>query len=386
MKKWLVITGTLLLAASVLSTGAASAAADLDHAASRRNLSALAESGQHLSSTESLYGEKVHTLAPQAPKLNPGQTVKLTVKGKPVRWQGQQGEEDVLVPLEFIQKSLKIPVKHDPATGVYTLSRRYVVVELKPGDNGAQAVVNGSKQILPYEWKMIEGKPYVSVNVVVDHLGVTSGWDQAKGSLNLVPHKLNDVKISTHRLEKVIPEASIKVEYPQISGLRSKEAERKINALLQERAKTFVANSLKEAQENQPSPNGSPYEYLGNYTVYFNRGGLLSILEQTYAYTGGAHGISVREGLTFRLSNGKLLTLDEVLRKNPDFRKIVDPAIAKQLQQTDGYFGGFKTIGSNPDYYLKNNGVVIFFQLYDYLPYAYGFPEFYFSFQELGIK
>ncbi|MBU5670583.1 DUF3298 and DUF4163 domain-containing protein [Paenibacillus sp. MSJ-6] len=243
--------------------------------------------------------------------------------------------------------------------------------------------MNGSKQLLPYEWKVIDGKPYVSVNVVVDHLGVTSNWNQAKAALNLVPHKLNDVKITTQRLERVIPEASIKVEYPQISGLRNKTAEASINALLQERAKSFVERALKETKENQPSPNGSPYEYLGNYTVTFNRGGLLSILEQTYAYTGGAHGISVREGLTFRLSDGKLLTLDEVLRKNPDFRKIVDPSIAKQLKQTEGYFGGFKTIGSNPDYYMKNNGVVIFFQLYDYLPYAFGFPEFYFPFPEL---
>lgn len=381
MKKWIVITGALLLAAGVLNTGAFAAAAD--------NLQTAGVTGSELAEYESNMVTLTQASAqtqPQTPKLNPGQAVKLTVKDKAERWQGRQGEEDVLVPLEFIQKRLKIPVKHDPTAGVYTLTRRHVAVELKPGENGAEAVVNGSKQLLPYEWKVIDGKPYVSVNVVIDHLGVTSNWDQAKSALNLVPHKLNDVKITTQRLEKVIPEASIKVEYPQISGLRNKTAEASINALLQERAKSFVERALKETKENQPSPNGSPYEYLGNYTVTFNRGGLLSILEQTYAYTGGAHGISVREGLTFRLSDGKLLTLDEVLRKNPDFRKIVDPSIAKQLKETEGYFGGFKTISSNPDYYLKNNGVVIFFQLYDYLPYAYGFPEFYFPFPELGVK
>lgn len=378
MKKWIIITGALLLAGSVLNTGAPAAFADQQP---QQAVTGSALESNELAATA--WTTQTADQPQQAPKLNPGQAVKLTVKGKNVRWQGQQGEEDVLVPLEFIQKGLKIPVKHDPATGVYTLTRRYVVVELKPGENGAEAVVNGSRQILPYEWKVIDGKPYVSVNVVVDHLGVTSNWDQAKGALNLVPHKLNDVKITTQTLEKVIPEASIKVEYPQLSGLRNKAAEASMNALLQERAKSFVEGALKETKENQPSPNGSPYEYLGNYTVTYNRGGLLSILEQTYAYTGGAHGISVREGLTFRLSDGKLLTLDEVLRKNPDFRKIVDPSIAKQLEQTEGYFGGFKTIGSNPDYYLKNNGVVIFFQLYDYLPYAYGFPEFYFPFPEL---
>ncbi|MNP16870.1 hypothetical protein D3C76_1092820 [compost metagenome] len=186
-------------------------------------------------------------------------------------------------------------------------------------------------------------------------------------------------------ISKTIPEASIKVEYPQVSGLKNKTAEKKINTLLQSKADTFVEKSIKEAQENQPSPNGSPYEYLGNYTVTFNRNGLLSILEQTYAYTGGAHGISVREGLTFCLKDGKLLTLDEVLRGNPNYRSIVDPAIAAKLKQTEGYFGGFETIGNNANYYLKDDGVVIFFQLYDYLPYAFGFPEFYFPLSELGV-
>lgn len=323
-------------------------------------------------------------LAVTAPQSN--QPVKVTVKGKPLKQEGLQGKGGVLVPLELIRKGLNIPVKYDDRTNTYTLKRQNVVVQLTPSDIGAKAVVDGSTQVLPYEWKVVEGKPYVSADVLTDHLGYTSDWNKAKNTLNLVPHRLNNIKIETRTMEKALPGASIKVEYPQVSGLRSKEAERKINAELQSRAEAFVKKSLKEAQNALPSPSGAPYEFLGNYTVTFNRDGLLSILEQTYAYTGGAHGISFREGLTFRLSDGKLLTLDEVLRANPDFRSIVDPSIAKQLQQTEGYFGGFKTIGNNPDFYLKNDGVVIFFQLYDYLPYVFGFPEFYFSFSELGVK
>jgi len=322
----------------------------------------------------------------QQPAVQEGQPVKITLQGKSLKQQGLQGREDVLVPLELIRKGLKVKVKQDAGANTYTLKKQNVTVTLQPSDTGAKAIVNGSTQVLPYEWKVVNGEPYVSVKVLIDHLGFTSSRKEAGKTLDLIPHRLNDIRIETRTIEKNIPEASIKVEYPQVGGLRSKEAEGKINALLQSRAENFVQASLKEAKENQPSPNGSPYEYLGNYTVTYNRGGLLSILEQTYAYTGGAHGISFREGLTFRLSDGKLLTLDEVLRANPGFRSIVDPAIAKQLQATEGYFGGFETIGNNPDFYLKENGVVIFFQLYDYLPYVFGFPEFYFSFPELGIR
>ncbi|WP_334074020.1 MULTISPECIES: PdaC/SigV domain-containing protein [Paenibacillus] len=322
----------------------------------------------------------------QSSAIREGQPVNITLKGKGLKQQGLQGQEDVLLPLELIRKGLKVKVKQDAGTNTYTLKKQNVTVTLQPAETGAKAVVDGSTQVLPYEWKVVNGQPYVSVKVLTDHLGFTSSWKDAGKTLDLIPHRLNDIRIETRTIEKNVPEATIKVEYPQVSGLRSKEAEGKINALLQSRAEKFVQASLKEAQENQPSPNGSPYEYLGNYTVTYNRGGLLSILEQTYAYTGGAHGISFREGLTFRLSDGKLLTLDEVLRANPGFRSIVDPSIAKQLQATEGYFGGFETIGNNPDFYLKENGVVIFFQLYDYLPYVFGFPEFYFSFPELGIR
>lgn len=192
------------------------------------------------------------------------------------------------------------------------------------------------------------------------------------------------VKITNHRIEKKIPEASIKVDFPQISGLKHKSVQKRINKLLKEKAETFVENALKEAKAGQPTtPSGNPYEYVGVYKVTYNRDGVLSLYEDLYSYTGGAHGITVREGLTFRLDNGKLLTLDELLRANPNYRSIVDPAIAKKLQETDGYFGNFKTIGPNPSYFVQDDGVTIFFQLYDYLPYVFGFPEFHFPFAQL---
>ncbi|RRJ63206.1 DUF3298/DUF4163 domain-containing protein [Paenibacillus oralis] len=192
------------------------------------------------------------------------------------------------------------------------------------------------------------------------------------------------VRITKHTIEKKLPEAAIKVDYPQVGGLKRKSVERDINLLLKKKAETFVNNAVKEAKTSQPStPSGNPYEYIGKYDVTYNQNGVLSILEETYAYTGGAHGMSYREGLTFRLSDGKLLTLDELLRANPNYRTIVDPAIKGKLEQTEGYFSNFKTIGPNPSYYVKDKGVYIFFQLYEYLPYVFGFPEYYFPFTQL---
>ncbi|MCM3041424.1 DUF4163 domain-containing protein [Paenibacillus motobuensis] len=311
--------------------------------------------------------------------------VQITLKGKPLKLQGIQGQQDVLVPLELIERGLKVKVKYDKGSNRYFLRRDHVVVQLTPKEDGAWAVVNGSTQVLPYEWKELNGQPYVSVKVLTDHLGFTSTYDASKKTLDLVPHKLNNIRVTTRVVDKSIPEATIKMEYPQVGELKNKTAERKINGILQSKTDEFIKQSLQETKAGPPV-SGHTYQFLGNYTVTFNRDGLLSILLQYYSYTGGAHGNPTREGLTFRLSDGKLLTLDEVLKDNPDYRKIVDPAIAKQLEATEGYFGGFKTIGENPSYYLKNDGVVIFLPLYEYLPYVNGFPEFYFPFSELGVK
>lgn len=191
------------------------------------------------------------------------------------------------------------------------------------------------------------------------------------------------VKVETKTITKSLPGALIKAEYPHVSRLKHRSVQRKLNAFFKARAEAFVERSVKEAKQSQPSPSGNKYEFLGNFKVTYNQNGILSLYEQTYAYTGGAHGNSYREGLTFRLEDGKLLTLDELLRANPDYRQIVDPAIAQQFQQTPGYFGTFKTVGQNPSYYVKDQGVVIFFPLYEYLPYVNGFPEFYFPFSQL---
>lgn len=191
------------------------------------------------------------------------------------------------------------------------------------------------------------------------------------------------VKVETRTMEKSLPGASIKAEYPHISGLKNKSVQLKLNSFFKARAEAFVEKSVQETKQSQPSPSGHKYEFLSNYNLTYNKNGILSLYEQTYAYTGGAHGNSLREGMTFRLQDGKLLTLDELLRANPDYRQIVDPAIAQQLQQTPGYFGNFKTVGPNPSYYVKDEGVVIFFPLYEYLPYVNGFPEFYFPFLQL---
>ncbi|MGG6314402.1 DUF3298 and DUF4163 domain-containing protein [Paenibacillus macerans] len=207
---------------------------------------------------------------------------------------------------------------------------------------------------------------------------------KSAGTATTAPRQQHGVRITNHTIEKKIPEASIKVDYPQVSGLKRKSVQKKINTLLKDKAETFAANALKEAKASQPStPSGNPYEYVGTYKVTYNQDGVLSLYEDMYSYTGGAHGITYREGLTFRLSDGKLLTLDEVLRANPNYRSIVDPEIARKLQQTEGYFGNFQTIGPNPAYYVKDQGVTIFFQLYDYLPYVFGFPEYHFPFAKL---
>ena len=62
-------------------------------------------------------------------------------------------------------------------------------------------------------------------------------------------------------------------------------------------------------------------------------------------------------------------------------KKKLDNRVLSELKKGGGYLGGFEGVPEDAEFYLKDNAVVLYFQLYEYTAYAYGFPEF-----ELKLK
>lgn len=103
----------------------------------------------------------------------------------------------------------------------------------------------------------------------------------------------------------------------------------------------------------------------------------MSLYVDHYQYTGGAHGGIARRGYTFDLKTGKLLTLKAAAADHPDYVTIINRTIQEQIKDTDlPLITPFDTIKPDRDYYLSHEGVVIYFQPYEYTAYAAGMPEF----------
>ncbi|HWO96746.1 MAG TPA: S-layer homology domain-containing protein [Bacillus sp. (in: firmicutes)] len=173
--------------------------------------------------------------------------------------------------------------------------------------------------------------------------------------------------------------------YPQVAGLPAGVSTNINNALYghAEQAKRGVeeVRKLAEADKNEGLPVDS-YTYGTGYDVKRADNEYISIIFTDYTYTGGAHGMYWNTGYTFDTKTGSLLTLGEVAN-NSNYVNIINDEIHKQIQQrrssgeyTDWEFKDFSSINNDTGFYVTAGGIVIYFQPYEYTPYALGIPEF----------
>lgn len=113
------------------------------------------------------------------------------------------------------------------------------------------------------------------------------------------------------------------------------------------------------------------------YTVGYNRNGLLSIMHETVAYTGGAHPNYTRCAHTFDINTGKELGLSDIFAiSEAEFSRIQLAKFKNTIKKApDHYFEEAldtvkKEAGFKNNFYLKDNNVCIYYDTYDLAPYA----------------
>ena len=136
------------------------------------------------------------------------------------------------------------------------------------------------------------------------------------------------------------------------------------------------------------------YEAYSEYDVTYNKNNILSIPITNYEFTGGAHGMTYLKSYNYNLLTGKEIKLKDIFSKN-DYENIINNYISKEIEKNKGlYFigeNGFKGINSNQEFYIEEDGLVVYFQLYDIAPYYVGIPKFkipwsQFKSNNIGIK
>ncbi|MGG4219460.1 DUF4163 domain-containing protein [Paenibacillus jamilae] len=329
------------------------------------------------------YIEAASTKQQQATTQQPGVTIQWN--GKTLATKGVQVNGNTLIPVAALRDSLGIPVSYDTKETTYTVGSGYNKLYIVVSSSDAYVNVNGIST-RSMDAKLIAGKLYIPMSLLKDYLGIDAQWNAAQKTVTLNKSQLNPITIASQTLPASSnAKVSYKIKYPQISGSQlNPEAQQAINNVLKKHAETVLVAGKKMVAEGEVTAE-RPYDFENDFAIAYNKDGILSVIMQDYSYTGGAHGMTARKGYTFSLADGKLLQLSDVLKANPNYKKFLNADLKKKvdaLQGGDG-FEKFKELAADQNFYVTNSGVTIVFDLYEYAPYAYGIPEFTYSFAQL---
>ncbi|EHB48598.1 PdaC/SigV domain-containing protein [Paenibacillus lactis] len=305
--------------------------------------------------------------------------VTLKWNGKTLSQKGVLLHGVTYIPATVLRDAAGMPLKYDSKNRTYTLNAGYHQLSAVVYDSKEIGLlVNGLYAGEP-GGQILNGRLYLPFKTVSEYLGIQGQWSPSSKTLSLTK-KQSDLTIKSETLKKTIQGVEAAVSYPVVSGLSNGEAQTQINSVLKKHAESVIARAEESIKELPPGEDSFPYAFEGNFVVHYNKDGLLSVMAHDYSYLGGAHGMTFKNSFTFSLKDGKLLKLGDFIDLKGKKKKL-DNRVLSELKKGGGYLGGFEGVPEDAEFYLKDNAVVLYFQLYEYTAYAYGFPEF-----ELKLK
>ncbi|MBR1802386.1 MAG: DUF3298 and DUF4163 domain-containing protein [Clostridia bacterium] len=204
--------------------------------------------------------------------------------------------------------------------------------------------------------------------------------------------KFNTVEKQLYYQGEVIVKYSI--EYPEIvsspyeAGKQVFNMENRKKALdLKEFAEGEFYEQAKEVYEYNKK-NGYPimmFELYLTTTLTYQSNKVISIYQDEYTFTGGAHGSTIRTAQNWDLPLARIIDLQDFYPNNPyyliEILKQINSQIAERIKQEPStYFDDYCQLVLESfrleNYYLTPKGIVIFFQQYDIAPYSTGIPTF----------
>lgn len=151
---------------------------------------------------------------------------------------------------------------------------------------------------------------------------------------------------------------------------------------------SFEEMAVTEVKENEEFTGYSLYQTV---TTARADTSVVSLLDDTYQYTGGVHGSYLREGISFDSKSGKRLGLSDILSDPEIFVEEAKERIVYELRENYGeeLFEDYQTAveelwqdGQEPQWYLDASGIVIVLQEYTVGPYSLGTPEIHLPYTE----
>ena len=177
----------------------------------------------------------------------------------------------------------------------------------------------------------------------------------------------------------------VDIIFPLVQGVKDKQVEEKINQTIQKDVLNFKERLKIESEKYLQGAEEEGWEirkYIATiyYIVHYQKDDLLSLSVFYYSYTLGAHGHTLQRAYNFNLVNGEEILLSDILKKKKDYIDIINQEIKRQIElNPQEYFSEwsvFQSISEEQPFYLIEDGIVVYFGLYEIAPYASGIRYF----------
>ncbi|OOM11353.1 DUF3298 and DUF4163 domain-containing protein [Clostridium saccharobutylicum] len=174
------------------------------------------------------------------------------------------------------------------------------------------------------------------------------------------------------------------IKIPQLMGGNDEKKINLINSIINKN----ILPKANEAEEiakqyfdiNVQEKLRFPYEVYSTYNITSDKNSFVSFYDDYYEYLGGAHGLTTRTSYTIDKKKEELLNLKNLFAAGYNYTDIINNEIREQIKKNpQDYFDSgseFKGIGENQSFYIEDDNLVIYYQLYEIAPYVKGIPEF----------
>jgi len=173
--------------------------------------------------------------------------------------------------------------------------------------------------------------------------------------------------------------------FPLVQDIKDKRVEEKINQTIQkdvlnfkEMLQTYSEEYLQGAKEEGWEIR--KYQAFAYYIVHYQNDNLLSLSVFYYSYTLGAHGHTLQRAYNFNLLNGEKILLSDILKEKKNYVDVINQEIKREINlKPQEYFSEwsvFQSISEEQPFYLIEDGIVVYFGLYEIAPYASGIKYF----------
>ncbi|MGL5348625.1 MAG: DUF3298 domain-containing protein [Peptostreptococcaceae bacterium] len=208
-------------------------------------------------------------------------------------------------------------------------------------------------------------------------------YDLFKNKIKMIITNNIVANIDTQTITKSNDYINCVINIPIIM-MDNKEIEKYINDEIRNDIMTFYNEAQTQAKEYQKDLPDIDNKFVANadFEVKKNSDNMLSILIKYYKYSGGAHGYYENVAYNVDIKKGEMIELKDLFNKEYDYKKVLNNEIRYQIKdlikkdsQNEGIYE-FNGIKENQKFYIQDDDVVVYFDLYDIAPYAAGIPEF----------